>query len=178
MTAPNVLNPNVGFGLKPDAFTGYRELVPYAGQTIIVVGCGRTHNPHRINNWNLAAHTHRDIHGVNAFTFDINAAMNPDRVGDFWVEDHTEDLPIGAFGLVFLENLPAGVFNSAGQCLVVARTAHRLLQNGGVLVVRTGHGLIAAGTPVHAALVQVFGAANVIVALDQHNWATDLRARK
>lgn len=174
MTAPMPLVP-VGFGINPTALTGYHELVPYAGQTILVVGCGRTH-AHSITNYDHVHHTNLPIAAANAYTIDISGAANPDRIADFWVEDHAEDLPGHSFNLIFLENLPAGVFANAGRCAGLARTAHRLLVPGGVLIVRTAHALIAAGSPIHAALVQVFGAANVIVALDQHNWATHLRA--
>ena len=160
----------------PTAWTGFTDLTPYAGEQVIVVGCGQTHNPHVIPNAHVVTHAARNIPGHLAFTIDINPGMNPHRVGDFWVADHTEDLPGDHFRLVYLENLPASVFANPGRCLVVARSAHRLLQVGGVLFVRTGMGLAAPGTPVHAALVHIFGAGNVTAGVDQWGMITDLRA--
>jgi hypothetical protein len=167
--------------MQPTSYQPAVDLLPYGGELNLVVGCGTqptTHaGPHRIPLGN--PHTHQDVFiPINdAYTMDIVPTIVPHRVGSFWIADHTEDLPSRTFQYIYFENLPGDLLNDRGWALTAARTAHRLLGNGGMLIIRAGMNAIAPGGELHLALQHVFGA-NVGHNLDQYQWAQDIRAWK
>lgn len=168
---------------QPTAFQPPVDHIPYGGQQVIVVGCGSnpaTHPgaPHRIPLGNLNNGQDVNIGLGLAYTMDINAAMLPHREGSFWIADHTEDLPGSRFRVIYFENLPGNLFSNRGWCLTAMRSAHRLLEPGGWVIVRTGAGMNAPGGLLHVAMQDVFTAVNTRVNADQWGVTQDLRAQK
>lgn len=161
--------------------------LPYNNEPIIVVGCGTTHvvnvggnqlPGHRIPLGNPNTHADIFIPAHLSYTIDVNHAQGPHRVGDFWVADHTEDLPGGRFSVIFFENLPGPLFANRGWCLTAVRAAHRLLQAGGRVVIRAGLGTINPGGHLDQALQDVFGPHQVTHNADGYGVIQDIRAVK
>lgn len=151
------------------------------GEVIMVVGCGQnphTHPgvPHRLQNGRNDGTT-IDFQLHQCYTMDITHAQNPSRVGSFWVEDHTEDLPPNQFNIIFLENLPdhihMGNLFAVGRVNAAVRTAWRLLLPNGFFIVRSP---AINGITLPAACMNIFG--NSQLKQDQYGMATHLIARK
>lgn len=168
---------------QPTAFQAAQDLIAYNGETELIVGCGTipgTHPgaPHRIPLGNPVTHADILIPIANAYTMDIDATMTPHRIGSFWIEDHTEDLPPGVFQRIFFENLPGPLFGNRGWCLAAARAAHRLLAVGGQVIIRSGMGTTQPNNHLDQALQDVFGPNAVGFNVDQHGVVQDIRATK
>jgi hypothetical protein len=169
--------------MQPTAFQAPQDLIPYNNEQVLVVGCGSqpaTHpgQPHRIPAGNIATGATVSIPLQVTYTMDINPAMHPHRVGSFWIEDHTEDLPSAAFRLIYFENLPGGLLADRGWCLTAMRAARRLLSQNGMLIIRSGLGVVNPGSALDVAMQDTFGAGNVILNQDQYGVYLDIRAQK
>jgi hypothetical protein len=143
----------------------------------LVVGCGTVPDTHPGEPHSFVRNHGRAVIALDqAFTIDVNPAMKPHRVGSFWVEDHTEDLPVDHFALILFENLPKELFSSESWCRAAVRTAQRLLKPGGYLIVRTGADKTPTGHLYN--VVNKLGFKQVQSVKDQYSVVTHLQANK
>lgn len=169
--------------MQPTARTPAHDLIPYNHEDVFVVGCGSQPNTHagqphtaRMNNVFMGA---RLAIALNlAYTMDINPAIVPSRVGSFWIEDHTEDLPPNTFRFMLFENLPGNLLQDRGWCLTAMRTAKRLLVPHGLLIISAGLGVVNPGSNLDFAMQDTFGIPNVASTQDQFGMSFDIRAVK
>lgn len=151
---------------------------------VMVVGCGRNPSTHPGEAHCIPAGgkngTDVNIPLHIAYTIDISSDQNPHRIGSFWVEDHIEDLPANSLKLIYFENLPnmPGIpgmdLFEGGNAFGAVRTAHRLLQPGGGLIIRTAANKSEEGH-LYSVINSIFGNVGLNKSGEHIN---DIRARK
>lgn len=160
------------YGIAPDI----RENRTH--EQYFIVGCGKDHR-HSVQKYIRGSSAEELMASNHCYTIDINPAAHPHRVGSFWTLDHTEDIPSNTFERVVFEHSPAIFFQNPGWCLVGLRTAFRLLQQNGWVVISTAgmqQGTVA-GDNIREALNKI-GFINTTDVLDSHNFVTSIWAQK